>query len=271
MTKQRNPLELANNIHGVMRRTRKKQISKKCIFVMNSMVNHAIAEAMRTADIIAKTNGKKTITSKVMKSAIDMVTETTMIPRSKLDEIAHVKDEDVRDKIRRYQKVFLAHKKGREIPVMGIRLGRARSVMKKHSCMKISIESQALMVMYFRALVDDLFDIMDTVVDDKKKRYDVRHIQAGLWHHPLAYMKSLYHGTFLTSKPLVTKKTHEDGTLKPKRVRGVGVGKGTASGKRKGKGKRKRSAAYESGLDDSAGEESVFEGFSEDEEDDFDI
>ena len=274
MPKPRNPLELANNIYAVMKRTHKsKQISKKCIFVLNSMVNHAIAEAVKTADMIAKTNGKKTISGRMMKGAIEMVSKRDMVTDEDVDKILS-RSEDTAEKMRQLRKVFVKRQNGVEVATMGIRLGRARSVMKKLTCLNVSFDAQVYVTLFFYHLVEDLFDVMKDVMHEKKKRFDVRHIQAGLWHEPLPYMRTLYHGTFLTSRPLVAKKTAEDGTLAPKYSRGFSqvAQRVSKKGKGKGKGKGKKAAYEASGFSDVEDDEgSVFEGFSEDEDDEMDI
>lgn len=278
----RNPLDLANNIHRLFRKDAGTlQMSNKCAFVLNSMVDHAIAELMRTADAMARVNHKKTITRQIMDNAIKL-----HVPKGlpSIGKIYPALVEHSEDKPAAYKKIFVAKKNGKDVAAMGIRLGRAGAIMKACSCMNASIDAKGLMVVYFHDIVDDLLSVMKDQLKKGEKRVDVRHIQAALWEiradDDEAYMLRMFKGVFATTKPLVGKMTVEAGLLKPKKpkrkrrkTRRTGKGKG-GKGKKMDKGKayesfdEEESEEEESEEEMSDDEESVFEGFSDSEYED---
>jgi histone H3/H4 len=256
---RRDPLRLVHNIHRLCYEMEpNRHMTDDARVTMNGMINGAIRKLITTADAMARSGKKNTITLRIIKAAIKSITGGSDFSFPEVDKISAMKDVD---KIQEYNKVFVKHHKHKEVAVKGIRLGRAASIMRALTCMSSTVDAKATVVCLFDALVGDLLQGAIRQCAKPTTRVDARHLQAVVWSGDFDYMKDLYTGEFDTGKSILSAKEPVDGTLKLRRKvskpkRRVGAGKG-ALGKKMAKG-----MAFE---EFSEGES---EGFDESDDDD---
>lgn len=252
----RNPLEIANNVYKVFRqykrtgsgKTKQLQISSRAVFAMGSMVNSAISDLMTIVNSVVRSSKKRTITGSIMQNSIKIIMKDDF-----LNEIAAIMKSSKNIETRNEK--YINHFKDNE--GFGIRLGRAKAIMKKLTPHNISLDACALLVGFFSSITLDIVMSAEMTLSKTEKRIDTRHLQAGVAQTlrtdaAYGHIQKMFNGFFLVSHPIHRAgdrlaQDAEDGKTKKRRK----------NPKRKtgGKKKAKKTAYNASGFDEFESEE----------------